>query len=285
MVVSEIDTSTPATPRGSGILTLTATDLIATPGYRRLWFPSVDDDQSPAADLPADGFPSPMGYWIHPNDEKCQHPHAFVLTVRDKPAKTPGAAAPATRAPRAARTLTVGTADTAAGALTLTIGGRSPAEVIASSEAWSQYSEAILLVVAQYTRLGAIEQALAEAYRLFRAQESQSATPNLWRWLRQQPIITGADTFGDIVYDWGHITGLYVDPANYMRFGLSVDVYRSLATGLDIPAWCQRLTETIEEIDHGYDTLLDKLFHYKLFALSMAVEICIVGLIGTLLVH
>jgi hypothetical protein len=280
---SEIDAPTAGAPGSPALVTLAAVDLAGSPEYRSLWFPAVDYEASLAESLPPGGFPSSMGYWLHPLDSGTGAPGAFILTVRDKPGEespTVDAGVPA----RARHVLTLRLPDPAAEPLTLAIGGSSSAEVIASPEAWAEYGEAVLLVVAQYSRLRAIDNALVEMYAMFRAQEAQSAMPNLGRWLRQRQIIAGADAFGELVYDWSHFAGLYIDPAHYARSSRSIPAYRILADGLGMPGWRERLAETIEEIDSGYDGLLDKLFHYRMFALGMVVEFCIVVLVGAIFV-
>jgi hypothetical protein len=280
VAVSEIDPRPAEAPCRPALVTLAAVDLADSPKYRGLWFPGVDHEGSPPEGLPPDGFPSPMGYWLHPVDGGAEARGAFPLTVRDKPGGQPLAGVAGGPA-RASRVVTLGSPDSAVGTLTLTIGGSSPTEVVASPAAWAKYSEAVLLVVAQYARLQAIDDALVDVYAMYRSQDF--ALPGLWRWLSQRPVLAEADTFCQLVYDWNHFTGLYVDPAHYSRMSRSISAYWHLADGLGIPQWCKRLEATIEDIEEGYDNLLDKLFHYRLFALGMVVEFVIVVMIGCLL--
>ena len=282
MVVSDYGVASSVVPSGPMLITLTAKDLVGLPEYRTLWFPGQGDDVGPPGDLPEGRYASPMGYWFYPTDDDSIVPDAVFLTVRERRVpETP--MVQASRGCRARKVVTLRSPHPEAGPLTLAIGGTSSAEVIASPAAWSEYSEAVLLAVTQYARLHAIEKSLGEVYTLFRSQESASAVPSLWRWLRQGAILMGADTFGETVYDWGHFTGPQLDPAHYMRSSRSIGAYRYLADGIGIPGWCQRLEKMIDEIDSGYESMLDKLFHYKLFALGMGVELCILGVVGALL--
>ena len=238
--------------------------------------------------LPAGGSANPMGFWIAPVSSVSEAADpALTISVYDKGSK-PEAAPPhvwntanVVRAPQSTSIKAAGVRD---GEITIHI---SPAGVIvlANPAAWEACSEVIRLTVSQYWRFLELERTFEAYGPIVRHIHSLASKSTVKSWVQQKDLLKLDLEIRNRIQDIPLFDGLLSDPYRYLSSEREVELYWELFEELSLEGWCERIDENVEITAQTVEVVLDKLFHYKLFALSMAVEICIVGLIGTLLVH
>ena len=165
------------------------------------------------------------------------------------------------------------------GSLVLAV-GPAGAEVFTSPAAWEALSEPVLLVVAQYFRFQAVDQALARLGEEARRDHAHAAMAGLRTWRQQRRLVANGCEVLDLASDWAHFAGLYSDPARYCTSDRAAEEYATLADALNFEGWCERIDYRLENVQEAYEVIVDKLFHYKLFAWGMALEAAIVVLIS-----
>jgi hypothetical protein len=222
-----------------------------------------------------------MGYWFSAVDpsEESEGPCLIIHSPAE------GATAPAAgprrgrRPGRLAQTVVLDAPKKQDGPLVLAV-GPAGAEVFTSPAAWEALSEPVLLVVAQYFRFRAVEQALVRVEEEARRDHPHAVSAGLRTWRHQRRLVANTCEILDLASDWMHFSGLYTDPARYCTSDRAAEEYATLADALDFEGWCERIDDKLETVQATYEAIADKLFHYKLFAWGMALEAAIVVLIS-----
>jgi hypothetical protein len=282
--VSLRPTATPdldAGERTSGFI-LRALDLTGEPQLRHVWQPDGRTGALGGAtfDLPPDGFASPMGYWFH-HTERSADVGGARLIVRDRAElkAAPNGQRRQHRGARPSQTVSLEAPNRVDGRLQLTIGPRV-AEVYTSASAWAALAEPVLLVVAQYFRFCAIEQAAAHLSAETRQDQIHVATAGFGTWRQRRRLIDNACAIHGLVSDWIHFAGLYTDPAQYCSSDVSLESYTTLTDELAFEGWSERLDDIVEDLEAATEAITDKLFHYRLFAWGVGLEALIIALIA-----
>jgi hypothetical protein len=277
---------------------LYALDLTELPGAAALWRPrqrSVPPGAEAEGLLPRDGFASPMGFWFAPAgswapgvaplrvevmgaDELARgNPHgeaqgqdsADLARIHRARLELPARRGRGTGAP-----------SSAPGSLNLEIDART-ARVGVDASTWPSVASAVLLVIAQYWRLLAIERALVDLNDWARddIEETQGARQGVLRRRRSSQLQTRRRQLQAIILDLPRFEGPLTDPGSYLPQGRPVRIYRALAARLGLGRRRRLIDEQVEVIEAVLDSLVDSLDHSQALLFQVVLELIIVAVL------
>jgi hypothetical protein len=163
--------------------------------------------------------------------------------------------------------------------------GATGADIFASEAEWATLSEPVLLVVAQFVRYCLVERRFEALQRQARRDHSHAVRSNLRSLRERKRLECMAHEVRSAVSDWVYWSGPSADPARSCSSESAREVYEQLADELGIEVWSKGISDLVVDVEQTYESLSDKLFHYRQFMLGMVVEFVIIGLIAGLLVH
>jgi len=161
--------------------------------------------------------------------------------------------------------------------------GTEGAWVFATAAGWEATAEAVLLVVAQYARFAAIEEALLDAQAMARRNLRHGVTAAVPTLRKREKLVGAATASWNLLSDWAYFWGPCSDPLRHCSSQESVEVHSQLSSELELEEWAERIESVAEDVGEVYDAITDKLFHYGLFIWGMVVEAIIIALIVALI--
>jgi hypothetical protein len=272
----------------SALLELFALDLTGLPASRGLWAATGDGDATDTAALPPEGFASPMGFWFYRGHAAGLSADASRrITISEKPI-TGGmeepSARPSGRLGRARRCVTWKALHTKDGEVSLTIGPMR-AQVVAGHAAWEAIAEPVLLVIGQWWRFEAVDEALERLLQQARGDHLHASMPSRRAWWMQRRLTETDRQIRDLVQDVAQFAGPLWDPTRYCTSPRGAETYRMLADELDLEGWSARIDEMLEIVTQTYETIVEKILHYKLFVWGIVLEVLILVLISITLLR
>ncbi len=225
-----------------------------------------------------------MGYWLYPADGATQIPPGLPVVrvhARSEPliaTSMPGPARPTTRP---ARTVSLRARAVKDGEISLIV-GTDEAHVFATSMAWEAMSEAILLAVTQFWRFHSVERELERLGALARNARRHAVMPSLATWRQGRQLAAWDRQVRDLVYDWVQFAGPLYDPSRYCSSEVVLEEYLSLSETLGLEGWAERLDDLVDVVAESWETITEKLLHYKLFVWGLILELIVIGLIAGL---
>jgi hypothetical protein len=288
MALSETQRPRPVESPDAPTLELIGVDLTRDPAWRgERWAANALGRVGGAlAPTSGDHPVSPMGFQFRVAGASDASIGALRVTMR-----RPGGPAEISLAETRRRTtsafvrrVSIPAANRKQGELTLVI-GTDGADVFASEMTWESLTEPVLLLAAQFSRYGALERQFLASLDQSRRDHHHAVSAGVRTLWEHKRLVRAACDSRDLVSDWVYVTGPMADPSRSCTSEESLEVYSSLAEALDIEAWAKSIDDVAVDVEQTYETISDKLFHYRLFMWGMAVEAVIVGLIAGLLVH
>jgi hypothetical protein len=264
-------------------LELYGEDLTSDPLWRNERWSATRARSEGLTDSLGDGFVSPLGFRFRAADPSATPAEGLRVTLRDESDTAAIALAEKRRRMTSAfvRRVSVPALNPKHGELTLVI-GTDGADLFASEVTWDTVTEPVLLLIAQYARFGALERQFLSLQEQSRRDHRHATTAGLRTLREHKRLVRAACDVRDLVTDWVFVTSPVGDPSRSCSSEDSLEIYSALAEELDIEVWGTDLDEIVIDVEQTYETVSEKLFHYRLFAWSMATEVVIVGLIAGL---
>jgi hypothetical protein len=163
--------------------------------------------------------------------------------------------------------------------------GAAGAEVFADDAAWAALAEPVLLCVAQYARYCAIERRFLGLQAQARRDHHHAVALDLRSLRAWKRLINTSLEVRGWVSDWTYFSGPTADPRRDCTSEQALEACEMLTEELDIDTWAQGIDELVLDVENTYETVSDKLFHYRLFLWGLSVEVVVVGLIVGLLLR
>ncbi len=165
--------------------------------------------------------------------------------------------------------------------LTLVVGPMG-AELFADEAVWATLAEPVLLYVALYARYCAVERHFLQLQVQARRARHHSVETSR---LTQRRVTETSLDVRDRVSDWIFFSGPAADPRRSCTSEAAITACETLAAKLDIATWAKGIDGLVEDVEQTYETLSDKLFHYRLFLWGASLELVVVGLIVVLILR
>jgi hypothetical protein len=272
---------------GPSGIELVAVDLAENP----LWAPEQMDKSGPTeldlrpAGFDSDDFVSPMGFSFSRANAREDGSEALRVSVqRHSDQSAVDRAVTRLRESGPVRTAYLACSEPRDAELTLVVGATG-AEIFADDPAWAALAQPVLLCVAEYARYCAVERRFLKL-QLQARRDHHHAVAAGPRTIRAQRRLTQTSLdVRDRVSDWTYFSGPAADPRRSCTSEEQLKACVTLAEELDIETWAKGIDELVEEVAQTYETLSDKLFHYRLFLLGAVLELVIVGLFFALLLR
>jgi hypothetical protein len=264
-------------------LELYGEDLTSDPLWRHERWTATRARSEGLTESLGDGFVSPLGFRFRAADPSAAPAEGLRVTLRDESDTAAIALAEKRRRMTSAfvRRVSVSALNPKHGELTLVI-GTDGADLFASEVTWDTVTEPVLLLIAQYARFGAHEQQFLSLQEQSRRDHRYATTVGLRTLREHKRLVRTACDVRDLVTDWVFVRSPVGDPARSCSSEDALEIYSALAEELDIEVWGTDLDDIVMDVEQTYETVSEKLFHYRLFAWSMATEVVIVGLIAGL---
>jgi hypothetical protein len=272
---------------GPSGLELVAVDLADDP----LWWDKQSPNSAPIEFderplwLQSDGFTSSVGFLFtraEPREEDSGRLRVSVQQHSEEPAIE--AAAARLRMSGPVRTVYLSGPEPSDSELALVLGARA-AEIFADEAAWAALARPVLLYVALYARYFTVEREFLQL-QLQARRDHHHAVGAGPRSLRAQRRLTRTSLYvRDRVSDWTYFSGPAADPDRSCTSEEELKACATLAQELDVDTWGKGIDELVLDVEQTYETLSDKLFHYRLFLWGASLELVVVGLIVELLLR
>ena len=218
-----------------------------------------------------------MGYWFYPIADGETSVGGYYLQRIDKNEKVTDFIP--TEKGRVLRVLSIKGPSARDGELTFAIGQKSA--IISSSEgSWQGLVEPVLLTIGQYWRFHSMERELFKLSEQVRTDKIFASAPGIIGLFKENELVARDRSVRDFTADWIYFSGLLTDPGSFCSSEKSVDAYLAVSEKLDIEGWCERLDEMVSMVVGAYETITDKIFHYKLFLWGIILEVIIIFLIA-----
>jgi hypothetical protein len=281
--------------------TLYALDMTETPGTDSCWrkrqSPVVQrgsaSERTPRdPELSQGGFRSPLGFWFAGADSWTTEVPRLRVEFREldelgqaNPSRESRSREGSSRCRTARAHLKAAVpagrarARRASFPLTLEI-NQELATVEVDTGTWESVREAVLLVVAQFWRFGAIDRKLDEFAEWARDDLAATAgfrsavLPRRARELRARHRLLQA-----LILDLPDFEAALTDPRSYLAAGRPVRLYRALAARLGLDRWRREIDERIEVVEAIFDSLAESLNHLQSLSFQIALELIIVAVL------
>jgi hypothetical protein len=287
--------------------TLYARDLSDLPEAANLWRPrQASASRAVDADvpllLPRDGFASPIGFWFAPAESWTEGAASLrVEVVKIDEFDRGGDQAGSGVRPamdglekqyahielRAGRGHKVDVPSFAPSTLSLEIDACS-ARICVASAAWPSVAPAVLVTVAQFWRLLAIERKLGDLtdWAHGELQQTRSVRAFLSRWRRLGEVRTRRQDLQSLILDLPVFEGPLTDPRGYLPTGRSLRIYRSLSARLGLARRRRLIDERVECVEAVFDSLAESADHFQALFVQLVLELMIVAaLIVDIVLH
>jgi hypothetical protein len=292
-----LPSESPGTARFDGI-ELVAVDLAGDVAWWEQQSPRsgpLEPDQRPVW-LQTDGFAAPTGFVFTPATGTAAGDAALRVSVRFRserrevdeaatrlrgsgpvriarlPAQEPDEHEPTTEPGEQEHELTL-------------VCGATGAAVFADETAWAALAKPVLLYVALYARFCAVEREFLGLQAQARRDHHHAVGAGLRSLGAQRRLTRAALSVRDRVSDWTYFSGPAADPERSCTSEQELKACAAFAEALDIEGWGQGIDELVVDVEQTYETLSDKLFHYRLFLWGASLELVVVGLIVELLLR
>jgi hypothetical protein len=235
--------------------------------------------------LQTEGYASPLGFLFTPADAGSADDSLLRISVRhDSDQHAIEAAATRQRVHGPVRTVQLGASDADEHELTLVV-GPGGAEVFADEAAWAALAKPVLLYVGLYARFWAVEREFVALQAQARRDHHHAVGAGLRSLGAQRRLTQASLRVRDRVSDWTYFSGPAADPDRSCTSEEELKACTELAEELDIDVWGKGIDELVGDVEQTYETLSDKLFHYRLFLWGASLEVVVVGLIVELLLR
>ncbi|HEV3122537.1 MAG TPA: hypothetical protein VGY53_11570, partial [Isosphaeraceae bacterium] len=230
--------------------------------------------------LPSGGFPSPMGFWLHPlTDSSATQPGSRCITIRspNAPAPAPETTAKALAKPgdRPPQTVRVKGQTPAEGDLVVTI-DPSGALVVGTEAAWQNLAEGVQLAVCQYWRFCEVDAEIDRITELAHAELGHATMVGFSSLRKSRTLIANAHAVRSLMVDLPHFEGPITSALAYCSTTKAAEVYELMAERLELEDWCDLIDERVETIEDTYESVTEKLLELRNFAWEAVLEVLII---------
>ncbi len=264
--------------------TIAAIDMTGNPELRGLWFPGtrVPVDLASRAGFPAEGFPSPLGYWIVKHDGLAPPSSTGLRMVVTGPGEeAPEFAAKPDESRQAGRQFRMQTVKIKApgpdtGDVVLMI-GPGTARVVARESTWDVLAEPIIFAVCQVWRFQSIEAEIEHLTASALEDLSYANVPGLASLGESRRLMDLGGKTRTAIVDLTYFQMLLTDPLAYFDSRRSARVFRLLCDRFGLDDWSNSIDHRAELVEATYETITEKLYHLRSHAHDVVLEAIIVG--------
>jgi hypothetical protein len=145
---------------------------------------------------------------------------------------------------------------------------------------WESVRETVLLVVAQFWRLGAIDRKLDDLSDWVRNDIAATAGfRSAIRQRRARALRTHHRALRALILDLPDFEAPLTNPRGFLASRRSVRLYRLLAARLGVDRWRHEIDERVEVVEATFDSLAESLNHLQALVFQTALELVIVAVL------